>query len=149
MSELVRKEDRHLAWDPFGRFDSLFDEFLRPMRWPNEERRGLMPAVDVTETEHDYKVVAELPGVNKDDIDVSIKDGVLTINAVSRVAEKESTEGRVIRRERRHGQYVRSMVLGDAVDDSKIKAEYREGLLELFLPKVEKVKPRKIDVEVH
>lgn len=149
MSELVRKEDRHLAWDPFGRFDSLFDEFLRPMRWPNEERRGLMPAVDVTETEHGYKVVAELPGVNKDDIDVSIKDSVLTINAESRVAKEESAEGRVIRRERRRGQYVRSMVLGDAVDESKIKAEYREGLLELFLPKVEKVKPRKIDVEVH
>ena len=64
MSELVRKEDRHLAWDPFGRFDSLFDEFFRPVRWPSEDRRGLMPAVDVTETEQvrDIRVEADQHG---------------------------------------------------------------------------------------
>lgn len=146
MNDITRRAERRSPWALFGDFDDYFDDFRRPAR--GEEGGSFAPAVDVSETENEFRIRADLPGVKKDDLDISIQDGVLTINAETKEEKKEEKEGRVIRQERRYGKFVRSMRLGDTVDVDNIKADYKDGVLDLVLPKAEKVKPRKIDVQV-
>ncbi|MEJ2107658.1 MAG: Hsp20/alpha crystallin family protein [Acidiferrobacteraceae bacterium] len=130
-------------------FDQMFEGFLRPMQLAGDTTsRDLVPAVEVSETEDQYVVRAEMPGVRKDDIDVNLEDGILTISAETR-SETEEREGeRVIRQERRFGKYLRSLRLGTDVDATRVKAVYRDGVLELSLPKAEQSKPKKIEVKV-
>jgi HSP20 family protein len=106
------------------------------------------PAIDVSETESAYLVKAELPGVSRDGLDVTINDGVLTINAERNEEKKEEKEGRLIRQERYYGKFVRSLRLGSDVDESKVEARYEDGVLHLSLPKTAEVKPRKVDIKV-
>lgn len=146
MNDMTRNPGQRSPWGLFSDFDEMFDDFRRPVR--REGGGAFAPAVDVTEKEDAYHIHADLPGVSKDDLDISFQDGVLTINAETRQEKKEEKEGRVIRQERRYGKFVRSMRLGDSVDVEKIKADYKDGVLELVLPKAEKIKPRKIDVQV-
>lgn len=146
MKDITRNPERRSPWGIFGDFDDAFDDFWRPIR--RSDGGAFAPAVDVSETENEYKIHADLPGVKKEDLDVSLHDGVLTINAETKQEKKQEKEGRVIRQERRFGRFVRSMRLGDAVDADKIKAEYKDGVLNLVLPKTEKVKAKKIDVQV-
>jgi len=151
MNEITRTTPRSLGWGLFNDdFDTLVDSLFRPVRNSAVERtRGLVPATDVIEREHEYVVRAELPGVKKEDIDITVQDGVLTINAESKIEHEEKADGRVIRQERRYGKYVRSMSLGGQIDQAQLKANYKDGVLELVLPKAEAVKPRKIDVHVN
>jgi HSP20 family protein len=130
-------------------FDQMFEGFLRPLQAVGDTAgRDLVPAVEVSETDDQYVVRAEMPGVRKDDIDVNLEDGILTISAETR-SETEEREGeRVIRQERRFGKYLRSLRLGTEVDADKVKAVYRDGVLELSLPKAEEIKPKKIEVKV-
>jgi HSP20 family protein len=146
MKEVTRSPEKRSAWGLFSDLDDVFDDFWRPIRRDNGG--AFAPAVDVSETENEYHVRADLPGVKKDDLDISIQDGMLTINAETREEKKEEKEGRVIRQERRYGKFVRSMRLGDAVNVGNIKASYKDGVLDLVLPKTEKVKPKKISVNV-
>lgn len=148
MNEIVRRPEGQTIWNVFNDFDGFFDDFVRPRRVQGGGG-ALVPPMDVTETEHDYQVIAELPGVNKEDLEISIHDGVLTINAETRYEKKDKEEGRVIRQERRYGKYVRTMRLGRDIDASKVEAQYRDGVLHLTLPKVEQVKPKKIEVAVN
>ena len=82
-------------------------------------------------------------------MNVNVQDGVLTINAETRYEDEEKKDGRVIRQERRYGKYSRAMRLGKDVDSSGVKAEYKDGVLELTLPKLEEVKPKKIAITVN
>ena len=107
-----------------------------------------MPAIDVSENEGAYLVKAELPGVAREDLDVTIKDGVLAINAERKKEKKDDKDGRVIREERYYGKFVRSLRLGSDVDESGIEAHYEDGVLNLSLPKTAEVKPRKVDVKI-
>ena len=129
--------------------DSLFEGFLRPTRWMEESAsEGLIPALDVVERDNEFIVRAEMPGVKKDEIEVSLENGVLTLGAQT-TSENEEKEGdRVIRQERRYGKYVRSLRIGKDIDEKKVKASYKDGVLELTLPKAETVKPKKISVDV-
>jgi HSP20 family protein len=131
-------------------FDALFQDFFRPMRWVEEEeaRVGLAPRMDVVERDDEFVVHAELPGVNKDAIEVSIEDGVITVSAETRSETEEKEGDRVIRQERRYGKYLRSLRLGKDIDQKRVRATYKDGILELVLPKAEEVKPRKITVGV-
>lgn len=146
MSDITRRPERSSTWGLFNDFDDMFDDFWRPVR--RESSGAFAPAIDVSEKDDAYHIHADLPGVNKEDLDITFQDGVLTINAETSKEKKEEKEGRVIRQERRYGKFVRSMRLGDTVDADKIKADYKDGVLELVVPKAEKVKPRKIDVQV-
>lgn len=146
MKEVTRSPEKRSAWGLFSDLDDVFDDFWRPVRRDNGG--AFAPAMDVSETENEYHVRADLPGVKKDDLDISIQDGMLTINAETKEEKKEEKEGRVIRQERRYGKFVRSMRLGDAVDVDNIKASYKDGVLDLVLPKTEKVKPKKISVNL-
>jgi HSP20 family protein len=151
MAELTKSSENLPRRGIFGDdFDNLFEGFFRPMnRFPRDENGSMMPAVDVIDEKNQYIVKAELPGVKRKDIDVSINNGVLTINAERRMEEESKDEkGRVIRRESRYGSYVRTMTLDNTVDVKNVKADYKDGILKLVLPKSEGAKPQKIDVAV-
>ena len=126
--------------------DNLFEGFFRPLRRFETGTQALVPAIDVTERESEFVVHAEMPGINKDDIDITLADGVLTITGESRQQHAEKEGDRVIRQERRYGKYARSLRLGTDVDEKKVRANYKDGVLELILPKAEAVKPKKIVV---
>jgi HSP20 family protein len=152
MSKLIRAEE-HSPLRRFGLWDRdidrVFEGFFQPVRWIDEATsEDLIPAMDVVEHDNDFVVKTELPGVNKEDIQVTLENGVLTIGAETRSEKEEKQEGRVIRQERRYGRFVRSLRLGTQVDEKGVKANYKDGVLELTLPKAEAVKPKKISVDV-
>lgn len=129
-------------------FERMFDSFLRPVRWIEEAAGDLAFPLDVAERENEFVVTAELPGVKRDDISVTVENGVLTISAEIKDERQEKQGERIVRQERRYGKYVRSLRLGTQIDEKAIKAQYKDGLLELILPKAESVKPKKISVNV-
>jgi len=130
--------------------DQMFEGFFRPMGWSEDDvRTDLALALDVTEREHDYVVYAEMPGVKKDDVNVTVENGVLTIEGESKSETVQKEGDRVLRQERRFGRYVRSLRLGKEVNEKAVKAAYKDGVLELTLPKAEEAKPRKIAVDIN
>jgi len=107
------------------------------------------PRVDIKEQEDHYEITAELPGVDKQDIHVHVKDGVLTLEAESRQDSEETSKDKVIRQERRYGKFMRSFNLGADIHEDDIKASFKDGVLTLAAPKaVEKVVERR-RIEVH
>jgi HSP20 family protein len=106
-----------------------------------------VPSVDVSETDGAYQIKAEIPDVKKEDVKVTLEDGVLTIQG-HRKQEKEETGKKYHRVERSYGSFVRSFTLPDLVDEENVKAEFKDGVLNLQLPKSEKAKPKAIEVKV-
>ena len=124
-------------YDPFGDvFDDLMKGFLvRPVAAAEAGETVRRMKIDVAEKDGEYKVLAEIPGVKKDDIQVDIEGDVVSISAETR-AEKDVKEGeRVIHSERYFGKISRSFRLGQDVDQAKASAKYTDGVLELVLPK--------------
>jgi HSP20 family protein len=151
MTRLIQRVERSplSRWFLDDDFDRAVSGFFRPLRWPEEaEAQALVPTMDVVERENDFVIKTEMPGVKKDDIQVTLENGVLTIAGETKSETRDEKEGRVIRSERRFGRYVRSLHLNTQVDEKQIKASYKDGVLELTLPKAEAVKPRKITVDV-
>lgn len=105
------------------------------------------PRVDIAELEDRYEVHAELPGLNREDINVTLVDGVLTVEGEKKRSE-ETKEDAYRRTERVYGKFSRSFNLGDRVSGDKISAAYKEGVLTVALPKAEEVKPKSIEVKV-
>ncbi|MFQ5487930.1 MAG: Hsp20/alpha crystallin family protein [Gammaproteobacteria bacterium] len=154
----VQRTAASRAPSPFEEMDRLFESFfprnwLRPMRWewpaagelaaPFE---GRLPKVDVVDRDSDILVRAELPGVDKKDLDISITDNTVTIHATtSREAEEE--KGEYYRREITRGSFSRTVALPAEVDADAAKASFKDGILELTVPKVEKAKRRRIEVQ--
>jgi HSP20 family protein len=152
MNRLIRRDERSPLTRWFGDddFDRVMSGFFRPVRWLEEaEAQALVPAMDVVERENDFVIKTEMPGVKKDDIQITLENDVLTIAGETKSETKEEKEGRVIRQERRFGRYVRSLHLNTQVDEKQIKAAYKDGVLELTLPKAEAIKPKKITVDVN
>lgn len=133
---------------------SLFPRgWMLPFRWERPLWRevaapfeGRVPSVDVVDREDEVVVRAELPGVEKKDLDVSMSDGTVTIKASTKHEEKEE-KGDYYRCEISQGSFVRTVTLPAEVDGSKAKAKFKDGLLELTLPKVEKSKRHSISVD--
>jgi HSP20 family protein len=138
-----RSDDRSLAkrgGDSFShlrnQINRVFDDFwgeswLAPSR---EMSAQFWPQVDVTETEKDIKVSADIPGVEPKDIDVSLEDGMLTIKGEKKYEREEKEKGQY-RMERSYGSFERAIELPAEVDESKAKAEFKKGVLRLTLPK--------------
>ena len=123
-------------------FDNWFSSGL-----PAAENGFFAPRVEVKEKKKQYVIKAELPGVKKEDIHVTLKNGVLTIEAESEQEDKEEKDGKVIRQERRYGKFMRSFSVGDNVREEDIKAKFDDGLLKLEVPKDEKAdQPRRIEI---
>ncbi|MFT5110934.1 MAG: HSP20 family protein [Parasphingorhabdus sp.] len=150
MNQIIRRTNRRPGWEMFGEFDNLVNHYFRGNVAPGSETESaLLPAIDVSESEQTYTVRAELPGINKDGLNVSINDGVLTITAESRREHEDKEKERFIRQERRYGKFTRSIRLGADVDESKVAADYFDGILTLILPKAELAKTKKIDVKIN
>jgi len=109
-----------------------------------EEARTLVPAVDIFDVEDGLAVVVDLPGVEKEAIEVRVENDVLTIGGKA----KHASPGTSLYREFELVNYFRQFQLSEHVDQEKIKAEMKYGVLTIFLPKAEKAKPRKISVNV-
>jgi HSP20 family protein len=123
--------------------DSLFDDFFPAMKLDREGKSLFAPKVDIREKDGHYEVTAELPGVKKDDIHVTVHDGVLTLEASVEQEDKEEKEGRIIRQERRYGSYARSFALGGDVHEKDIQASFNDGVLKLTVPKAKEQVPEK------
>ena len=106
-----------------------------------------VPAVDVRESEDGYVMEAELPGLTDKDVELKIEDNILTLSSRKDEAKEEDKNGYLIR-ERRSAEFCRTFVLPKDVDREKIKADFKNGLLAVNIPKVPEAKPRKIDVTI-
>ena len=145
------------ALSPFDEMDRLFDQYfrtgwMRPWRfaWPSMPEVSLpemrTPKVDVIDRDGEVIVKAEVPGVEKQDLDVSVSDNTVTLKGETRHEEKEE-EGDYYRCEISRGAFSRTVALPATVDGAKAKASFRDGILELVIPKVEKVKRHSVNVE--
>jgi HSP20 family protein len=143
-----------IKWNPwremelFDRpFKSLFDESFFPTSWGNDESGlGLWdPAVDIYDENDKMVIKAELPGMDKKDIDVDLNDHVLTLKG-ERNYENEENKGNYYHRERVFGKFQRSFRLPVDADPEKIKADFINGILTIEVPKPEEEKPKKITV---
>ncbi|GAB6906613.1 Heat shock protein Hsp20 [Desulfosarcina cetonica] len=135
--------------NPFRRrMDTLFDDFFGDLfRGEDEAREQLWnPKVDIFEEDDQYVVKAELPGVEKDKITIDVNGRVLTVKG-DRANEKEVKEKNYYRRECSYGTFQRSFTLPDETDSEKIKAEYKDGILKVNIPKPETRQAKKIAVE--
>lgn len=130
-------------WNPWREFDDLFTR----MTAPGEAlaRSEWLPPVDITEAEDAYHIDVEIPAVAPEQVDVSVKDGVLTVSG-ERCGQSESAEGKRHRVERRWGRFSRSFRLPENVDEDAIQARSRDGVLYLTIAKREKAQPRRIEV---
>lgn len=131
---------------PFGSLaqdvDRLFDlAFATPPTLPT----GAQPALDLWEQPEHFVVRLELPGVKKDDVQISLHENVLTL-AGERKQETKAEEGRTLRTERQYGSFRRSVTLPSLVNGSAVTASFKDGVLTVTLPKAEEAKPRQITV---
>ncbi|MEW6079408.1 MAG: Hsp20/alpha crystallin family protein [Thermodesulfobacteriota bacterium] len=124
--------------------DSFFKDFGRPV--VSDWEKEWAPAIDVSETENEYIVKAELPGINKKDIDISLTDGVLTVKGEKKLEKKEEKENYHYM-ETRYGTFTRSLKLPEDASAEKVDATYADGVLTVTVPKTETAKPRKIEVQ--
>ena len=140
--KLTQYQRPGLAWPTFGRLANLQDEWDRLFEAP---LTAWAPALDVHEDKDSFSVRVELPGMKREDIEVSLQDGALVISG-ERKEEKilEGTE--VHRQERYYGRFSRALTLPAAVAGDKVKAQYKDGILTVTLPKAEEAKPKAITV---
>ena len=150
---LVRRSNPGaLVSDPFFRnFDRMIsDDFFRPFGFltrPNDDlgQTGWLPAVDVRESDEAFVFTAELAGLDKDDVDITVEDGILTLSG-ERQFNEEDSEKNYRRIERAYGAFSRSFKLPSAVDAERIEAKFTNGLLTVSVPKAEVAKARKIAI---
>lgn len=127
--------------------DNLFDRFFTSAAGSTPV--GLQPVVDVRETDHNLEVVAELPGLRSDDVEVNLENNVLTISGEKKQETSEGGEDASYHLiERSYGRFERSFTLPRTVDISKVKAQFENGVLTVSLPKMEEAKPRRIKIDV-
>jgi HSP20 family protein len=130
------------------RMNRMFEDFVGRTRGGREGELavgGWTPAVDIYETDDEIIVTAELPGLEKDQVGVEYKDGILTLRG-ERKLEREVKEESYHRMERSYGVFHRAFTLPGSVDEEKIGARMKNGVLEIHLPKAEAAKPRQITV---
>lgn len=152
-----------MRWNPFREIEELFDRYQRALGSPGHAqgssggagredlaRPDWMPAVDIIEKSDRFLLKVELPEVRREDVRVSVDNGVLTIAGERHMElDEEDKESQHRRVERLYGSFSRSFTLPEEADESAIDASYRDGMLLLSIPKAEKPRPRAIEVKVH
>lgn len=134
-------------FDPFNDMDDLFRGlFVRPMRFDLDVAPQMNIKIDVTKTDDTYTVKAEMPGVKKEDIQVSIDGSQVTISGEVRKEKEEKKGEEVIRSERYYGKVSRSFTLAHDIDESRANARYSDGVLQLTLPTKSKSAHKKLTV---
>lgn len=154
---------RERPFSVFQEMDRMFDEisrsfgdFWRPSRWPSlnmmEKEEGPLfrtPLTNIKESDNEFEISAEMPGLDKGDIEVSFHDGVLEIKGEIEEEEKEEEEGEVVRSEYRSSRYYRAFTLPENIDQEAIDANLEKGILKVKVPKKEPepVEKKKIEVK--
>ena len=145
-------------------FIDMRDEFLKPLdqvfdqmltqQFPNfaeqtgiDFLKGAYPKCNIIDTTEDVQVIAEIPGLTKDDVNIKVESGVMTISGKQSAIDKDP-EVKYIRRELKHSSFKRSFELGDTLDPTKISAEFENGILTISILKREEAKPHSIDIEI-
>jgi HSP20 family protein len=150
-----------MRWDPFRELEEIGERFNRTFggygkrmfpRLPETGREALTvpdwaPMVDISETDDEYLVKAEIPEVKKEEVKVRVEDGVLTIEG-ERKQEKEEKGKKFHRVERYYGTFLRTFNVPENVDEKKVRAEFKDGVLIVHLPKAEMAKPKAFEVKV-
>jgi len=139
---------RVIKWEPFRDMDDVFDRFFAESmrRWPrvateNRAAQDWAPAADVSETDAEYLIKADLPEVRKEDVSVTVQDGVLTLSGERRQEKREESE-KLHRVERFYGSFARRFALPENADEQGITAESRDGVILIRIPKVKVVQPQ-------
>jgi HSP20 family protein len=161
MAEETKKQEVQKATaralSPFEEMDRMFDQYfrrgwMRPWRfeWPSFPELALpemkLPKVDVVDREAEVVIKAEIPGVEKKDLDISVGEDSVTIKGSTRHEEKEE-KGDYYRREISSGSFLRTVALPATVDGTKAKANFKDGMLEITIPKVEKAKRHSVKLD--
>lgn len=146
-----------IRWKPYTEINTfrdgmnqLFNEFMGPWhsRLDKEETREMAfhPPVDIKENKDSYQVTMEVPGVNKEEISIEMKESVLSISGKREISseEKDETYHRI---ERYYGSFCRSFTIPTPVDEKKIDAAYKDGILTISIPKKEEARPKKIAIK--
>mgnify|MGYP003466523616 FL=1 len=145
---------RVIKWEPFRDVDDVFDRFFAESmrRWPRtsagtQQPREWAPAADVSETDGEYVIKAELPEVRKEDVSITVQDGVLTL-AGERKQEKVEEQEKVHRIERFYGSFARRFALPENADEQGIRAESRDGVIVIHIPKQRVVEPQPRQIQI-
>jgi HSP20 family protein len=143
-----------VRWDPFQELQDMqtrLNGLFGARSWPKFSEEGAFadwqPAVDVQETDKEYLIKADLPEVKKDDVKVEVHDGMLTVEGERR-QEKEEKGKKFHKIEREYGKFVRRFALPVQVDADKVQAEFKDGVLNVHLPKSATAAPKAIEVKV-
>lgn len=145
-----------VKWNPFGeledisnRLNQIFGRSAAQAGAGHETMKVVdwAPSVDISETDKAYLIKAEIPEVKKEDVKVTLDNGMLTIQG-ERKMEKEEKDKKYHRIERSYGSFVRSFRIPDGVDESKTKAEFKDGMINVTLPKSEKAKTKSVEIAV-
>jgi len=157
-SRPVQRRSGAAVFSPFDEMERLFNEMSRGLMrpfgggWPDfgslpsAPFEGRQPKVDLIDREDEIVLKAELPGVKKEDLEVTMGDNTVTIRASTSHEEKDEN-GDYYRKEITRGEFVRTIPIPETIDESKVSASFKDGILELKMPKVEEAKPRQIKVE--
>jgi len=129
------------------RLNRLFEDTFLPLGAEPFSMAAWSPSCDIYETENEIVVKAEIPGLKKEDVKLSVQDNVLTLSG-ERKFEEETKKENYVRVERGYGSFTRSFTLPAYVDATKISAEFKDGLLEVKLPKSEAAKPKEVEIKV-
>ena len=145
---------RVIKWEPFRDVDDVFDRFFAETmrRWarPATGTRAALdwaPAADVSETEAEYLIKADLPEVRKEDVSITVQDGVLTLSGERRQEQRDEHE-KLHRVERAYGSFARRFALPENADEQGIRAESRDGVILIHIPKVKVVQPQPRQITV-
>ena len=141
-----------VRWDPLQEFVALSNRLNRSVNDPFPQRTedsfgAWAPPVDIFERQDHLVIRAEVPGIQKEDMDVRIENGVLTLHG-ERKEEKDVNEVNAHLVERVYGSFTRSFSLPTTVDATKVTAVYKDGVLEVTVPKIETAKPKKVEIKV-
>lgn len=142
-----------IKWDPFREMDDVFGRALPamfghlPMAADREADYAWAPTADISETDTEYLIRAELPAVKKEDVKITLDSGMITIEG-ERKEKQEFKDEKVHRMESFQGNFLRNFALPDNIDEKSIRAESEDGVLTVHLPKAKVVKPKTIEVKV-
>jgi HSP20 family protein len=140
-----------IRWEPFREVDEMLRQysplFSRALRRNRGEAGEWTPVADISETDQEYVIKAELPEVKKEDVKVTLDNGIMTI-AGERKYQKEQNDASEIRIESFYGTFSRSFSLPDNIDANGIRAETKDGVLRVKIPKIQAAAPKSVSIEV-
>ena len=138
----ILRPARLFNWPDNRIIDRLFDDFAAPSHL---EKKHWVPTIDVAESDSAFTVKAEVPGMDKNDLDITLTDGLLTIKGEKKNGHKEEEKNYHLI-ERSYGSFSRTLRLPVDVEMSRVDAKYKDGVLTIMLPKAEETMPKKIEV---